>query len=265
MLPVVVVDLGLALGLLALVALVRPLRRLGLPTRRRALALLAAAGALALGGLFLPAPSKSVARPSSALDRIVPTWQFDERHETTIRATPEAVARAVRAVTAREIRLFRLLTWLRSPRLPGRAEPSILAPPADEPIVAVALRSGFMPLAEAPDEVVLGTLVLVPDEMRRLPPAELARRRAALTPERFAALDAPGYAKAVMNFRWVDRGDGTTRLTTETRIFATDAGARRRFAVYWRIIYPGSSAIRYAWLAAIRARAERSDSAESDP
>ncbi len=45
-------------------------------------------------------------------------------------------------------------------------------------------------------------------------------------------------------------------LTTETRVFATDSRARRRFAVYWRVIYPGSALIRRSWLDAIKRRAE---------
>jgi hypothetical protein len=260
LLPVVLVDLGLALAFLGTVSLLVPLARLGVPTRRRALAVLFAGGMVAAVGALLPAPTHTVTRAESALDRIVPTWQFDERHETLVRATPAAVERAVREVTAREIRLFRLLTWLRSPRLPGRGEPeSILAPPPDEPILAVALRSGFQALAQEPRrELVFGTLVLVPEELRELPPAELEKRRRAFTAERFAALADPGFAKAAMTFRWRDEGGGVTRLVTETRIFATDEGARRRFGVYWRLIYPGSSLIRYGWLAAIRARAERS-------
>jgi hypothetical protein len=59
-----------------------------------------------------------------------------------------------------------------------------------------------------------------------------------------------------MNFRLEDAGDGTTLITTETRIYATDASARRRFAGYWRVIYPGSALIRRMWLRAIARRAE---------
>ena len=45
---------------------------------------------------------------------------------------------------------------------------------------------------------------------------------------------------------------------TDTRVHATSDDARRRFAAYWRVIYPGSSLIRRTWLAAIRKRAEAS-------
>jgi hypothetical protein len=53
-----------------------------------------------------------------------------------------------------------------------------------------------------------------------------------------------------------DEGGGWTRLTTETRVYATDASSRRRFAGYWRVIYPGSALIRRMWLRAVRERAE---------
>ena len=84
----------------------------------------------------------------------------------------------------------------------------------------------------------------------------VAQQRASWPPSRFRDLADPGYAKAVMNFLVIDEGDGWTRLVTETRVFATDGATARRFAVYWRLIYPGSSLIRRMWLAAIRKRAE---------
>ncbi len=263
MLPVLLVDLGFLLAGAGFLTLLRPIRRLGVPNRARALLLLLlGAGVVALGAL-LPAPDRRAAETRSRLDAVIPLWQFAEQHEIRIHAAPEAVERAIRDVTAREIRLFRLLTWMRNPRLPWRREPvSILAPPADEPILATALRSGFQPLAEEPGrELVFGTLVVVPEEIRALSGAERERLRAGLTAARFAALDDPGYAKAVMNFRWSGEGGGWTRLTTETRVVGTDAAARRQFGVYWRIIYPGSSLIRRTWLAAIRARAERAGAA----
>ena len=45
-------------------------------------------------------------------------------------------------------------------------------------------------------------------------------------------------------------------LTTETRVYTVGRDAKRGFQVYWRLIYPGSSTIRYMWLRAIRERAE---------
>ncbi len=250
---------GLVLAFVGVVTLVRPLRWLRISSRRRAAAVLAGGVLLSVVAVLLPAPTMRVAQPRTRLDAIVPAWQFGERHETRVHADAASVERAIRAVTAREIRLFRLLTWIRHPRAPGRREPeSILAAPADRPILDVALGSGFMMLAAEPQrELVFGTLVVVPPELLRLPPEERQRLRREFTPAAFIVLDKPGYAKAVMNFRLDDAGGGWTRVVTETRIFATDDQARRRFAAYWRTIYPGSALIRRMWLQAIRARAEQ--------
>ena len=102
-------------------------------------------------------------------------------------------------------------------------------------------------LAQMPTrEVVIGTMVVAPD----------GQDGREWTPEAFRDLAEDGYAKAAMNFRMLDEGDGHTRLVTETKVFATDRWTTRRFAVYWRLIYPGSSLIRTMWLKAIRERAE---------
>jgi hypothetical protein len=42
-------------------------------------------------------------------------------------------------------------------------------------------------------------------------------------------------------------------------VFANSPHARRRFAAYWRVIYPGSAIIRRMWLRAIQHRAMTPD------
>jgi hypothetical protein len=131
----------------------------------------------------------------------------------------------------------------------GRPGPeSILNAPERLPLLEVATRTTFLLLAEEPErEVVVGTLVLAPAgvQIKEQP-----------TPEDFKALDAPGFVKATMNFRLEDVGKDTCPVTTETRVYATDAAARRRFAAYWQVIYPGSGLIRRMWLRAIKRRAQ---------
>ena len=247
---VLLVDAGLAAGVLGLVSLVRPLRFLGIRTRRQGAALLAAGAALGVAGAALPAPLRRVSARASELDEIIPTYQFSEHHEIRVQASPEQVHAAIWAVTAEEIRLFLALTWIRSrfplPEGAGRDRESILNVPAKKPVLDVATSSGFLLLADQPGrEIVAGTIVIAPPGSRSIE-----------SPREFIALDAPGHAKGVMNFRMEDEGGGWTRLTTETRVWATDASARRRFAAYWRTIYPGSALIRRMWLRAIQARAE---------
>jgi hypothetical protein len=241
---VLAVDISLALILLGLASLVRPLRFLGIRTRMTG-AVVGAAGLAALVlGLMLPVTPPRLPGAGMALDEVLPVYQFGEHHEIRVAAPPERVLAAARAVTAGEIRLFRLLTWLRSPRLPGRGRESILNPSAERPILDVALRSGFVLLREEKDrEIVFGAVVCCGP---RMPPRSA---------QEFHALQG-SLARAVMSFYVEDAGGGVSRLVTQTRIHATDAAAQRRFAAYWRVIYPGSALLRVTWLRAIRSRAE---------
>lgn len=59
-----------------------------------------------------------------------------------------------------------------------------------------------------------------------------------------------------MNFLVTPDEHGGSNIATETRVFANSDSARRRFAIYWRIIHPGSDIIRRMWLRAIKRRAE---------
>ena len=223
---VALVYCGLIGMLTGAISVARPIRALGLQTRLSAVAFFSAAAMLLIAGLFLPAPLQSVSTARDDLDRTMPAWQFGEHHATRVRATPERVDAAIRQVTADDIALFRTLTWIRSPRL-RQQDVDILHPPAAPlPILDVATRSGFMLISDRPArEIVLMTRV------------------------------ARG-VNAAMNFQIAPSGDGTSDLTTETRVFAVDAQATRAFAAYWRMIYPGSALIRIMWLRAIRLRAE---------
>lgn len=241
------VYLGLVVAFVGLVATIRPIRTLRLTSRLRGALLLLTGLIVVAIGLSLPAAEVRVATARTRLDEFAPVYQFNEVHTIRIAAAPEHVYQAMRAVTAGEISLFQLLTWLR--RF-GRSGPeSILNAPDRMPLLDVATRTTFLLLADdAPVELVLGTVVLAPANWQRPDAA---------TPDAFKALTQPGFATAAMNFRTEPDGAGGTVLSTETRVFATDASSRRRFARYWRIIYPGSAIIRRSWLKAIRRRAER--------
>jgi hypothetical protein len=227
-------------------AIVRPLPRLSLPTRPHGAVLLAIA-VLLLTMNALMAPATQRRSSTEAIDRLMPAFQFQEVHSRTIDAAVERVWPAVNEVTAGEIALFRTFTAIR--RMGRGGADSILNPPADEPIMAVATRSGFRLLAKTETEIVLGTIVANPPGGR--PPIDFS------DPAWFAKLAAPGIVKAVLNFRVEPDGAGATRLTTETRVFAVDGDGLRRFTPYWRTIFPGSSILRVTWLRAIARRAER--------
>ena len=250
MLGVVVVYLGLIAAFLGGVSLLRPLSFLAIRTRRQAALILALGFIVVVMGGSLPAREVRVARPRTQLDQFAPVYQFSEFHSIRIAAPKERVYRALKVVTADEIALFRTLTWLRRFGCPGPE--SILNPPRHVPILDVAARTSFLVLAEEPDrEIVLGTLAAAP---RGWHPSGKP------TPDGFKALivttRSPGFASTTMNFSIEDSGPTACTLTTETRVYATDASTRRRFAGYWRVIYPGSALIRRMWLRAIARRAE---------
>ena len=228
-------------------AIVRPLPRLGLPTRPHGAVLVAIAGLLLTMNALMAPPTLRRAATAAAIDRLMPAYQYQEIHTRTVDVPAERVWPAVNDVTADEIGLFQTFTAIR--RL-GRGGPeSILNPPADEPILTVATRSGFFLLAKTDTEIVLGTIVANPRSGR--PPIDQS------DPAWFARLAAPGLVKAVMNFRVEPESDAATRLTTETRVFAVDAEGLRRFTPYWRTIFPGSWILRVTWLRAIERRARR--------
>ncbi len=56
-----------------------------------------------------------------------------------------------------------------------------------------------------------------------------------------------------------------TRLSTETRVTATDARSRVQFALYWLAIRGGSGLIRRDMLRAIASRSERASGPASQP
>jgi hypothetical protein len=236
---------GLFVTLVGAISLWRPLKFLRIPGQARGAVVLFLGLAALASAVVLPTPIEVSKGPRMRIDDFVPAWQFGEVHEIRVHASPEQVYRALRAVTADEICFFRILTWIRQPHLPlTPAGESILAAPARQPILDVAIRSGFLLLAdEPPREIVVGAVVC-------------CGGRHHLDPQEFARLDRPGYAKAGMNFVATDEGDGWTRLRTETRVYATDTPSCRRFALYWHAIYPGSWLIRFMWLRAVKAGAE---------
>jgi hypothetical protein len=191
--------------------------------RRRFKPLIAGLAAVALAWLVPPATHR-IDQPAPLLDDFAPQYQFHEIHRLYIAAPQDRVYKAMKEVTAQEIHFFQLLTTLR--RFGRSAPESILNAPDHQPILEVALRSGFRLLAEAQGcEIVFASIVIPPD------------------------------TRAAMNFLVEPAGRNSTLLTTETRVYAPRPAARRRFAAYWRTIYPGSALIRYYWLRAIERRA----------
>jgi hypothetical protein len=108
----------------------------------------------------------------------------------------------------------------------------------------------FVKVAEAPnEEVVMG---LIGKFWKPAPPQVNLEDGQA-----FLRFDDPTYAKAAMNFRLAANGNGTMRLSTETRVRVPDPGSRRWFRLYWAVIGFFSGVIRADMLKRIKREAER--------
>lgn len=187
-------------------------------------------------------------KSSHKIDEFLPAYHFHETHSTLVRAPSSRAYEAIKTVTPPEVPIFSVLMTIRSLslrffRLARGAQMS-------ESMLSLFLRAGFVLLAEEVGrEVVLGVAGRFWRPVQSMPPL------APTTPEEFLAFSAPDHVKVAANFL-VERDGQDCRVTTETRIFAVDVSACRKFALYWRLIYPGSALIRRNWLRGIRRRAE---------
>jgi hypothetical protein len=176
------------------------------------------------------------------LDRLMPSWDVHEVHTTRIRATPQRVHRALFEVTAGDVWLFQSLMALRGLHRRGAG--------GSRPLIEGAREGGFALLADEPGrEVVLGVM----GQFWRLRDRRL---RPIASPAEFMSFAEPGFARAAMSFLIEPLDGETCRVTTETRISATDVAARRAFRAYWIVVHAGSAFIRLMWLRALKRRAE---------
>jgi hypothetical protein len=171
----------------------------------------------------------------TALEEHLPQWHHRERHAVPYAGPPERALTALDALTWREVPLFRVLMGIRSLGTTSRT--------GDRRILTDFTGIGFTPMARTDHEIVyagIGRPWSPRGGMRRVDSAA-----------GFQAFDEPGWAKMAINFL-VAAGE----LSTETRIWLTDASARRAFGAYWLVIRPFSGLIRQSWLNATARRAE---------
>jgi len=187
----------------------------------------------------------AMSAPSAAarhLDRLLPDYDVHEVHSIRVRAQPMEIHRALSELTSNEIWLFRALMTVRG--LGARGSDG------SRPLLETAQEGGFAILALEPGrEVVLGVI----GRFWQLRQRAIQRID---SPAAFVSFAEPGFARAAVNFLIEPVDGGACRLTTETRVRATDARARRAFRAYWTIVHPGSAFIRRMWLRALKRRAE---------
>src|SRR6187549_4204015 len=134
MIPVAIVYAGLIAAGIGFLCIIRPIRRLRITTRMGGLKLLVIGVCVTIAGMLLPAPLHASPTSNMELDKLLPRYHFNEVHSTDVAAPAESVYAAMKKVTAREIRFYRILAWIRSPHF-GEGNESILNPAVDEPII----------------------------------------------------------------------------------------------------------------------------------
>lgn len=246
-LPSVFLYSGIVLLGFGAVTYLMPPRWSGFGRRIHGLVAGVALGAVLIAaGWFWP-PRTHIAASATRIDAFMPQYDFHERHEIVVHATPSAVREAFERVSFADIGVMQTLGTIRAIAMGHlRAQAAQGASPA-LPIVEMirSPRSGFFPLEDKPTEFVFG-----------LAGQPWTNRGVRLRPDEFRNWAPPGNVKIAANFLIEDAGANRTRVVTETRVLATDDAARRKMARYWALIYPGSGMIRGSLLAAIRERAE---------
>jgi hypothetical protein len=158
----------------------------------------------------------------SRLDEFLPEYDMRERHERRVPGTPELAVAAALGIPVAPDGLVRTLFRVRG--LPGGGS------------VSGALRAiGLKPLVEEPDCFVLGAAGRPWSPRARLVPFDRA---------------GAGQIRLVFDITASAGADGTTTLSTETRVAAMDVRSRRAFRAYWLAVGPFSALIRRRWLVA---------------
>lgn len=190
------------------------------------------------------------------LNDILPEYDFKEIHSIVLKSSASEAFRSIKQVAPSEISpIFHWLFLIRS--LPSRftGKPGF-GFSGDKALLDQMTEGHFVMLAEESGrEVVIG--IVMPSTVGRSWKYPEASTRGPRNAREFARFDQPGFVRVVMNLYVEDTADGDiVKLTSETRMKAIDADARRRFARYWRLIRPGSGLIRRSWLKAMKRRAE---------
>jgi hypothetical protein len=162
-------------------------------------------------------------------------------YRIAVAAPADAVFRAIETYDLRDSATARFLMTLRGY---GRR---VRRPAVPVGLVASLAGSGFVALGGRPGrELAFGLVGKFWTPSGGLLPVAAAD---------FEAFRGDGYAKAAWNIAVTPVGEGTSILSTETRVLCCGDRARRRFRIYWGTIELFSGAIRMAMLRGIRRKA----------
>ncbi len=241
--------LGIGVAACGLANLIVPFRFLGIRKRAVGALILAGGVGLAVAALHWPASMIRVAQPKTHLDKIMPEYQFSERHSARVHALPEQVMQAVGEATFSDMKSLATLLKIRGAVL--RAPTKGIGDLQNKRIADSFREAGYLFGGSEHEIVMCGGFNV--QAQRRLEVRAL---------EEFAKNREPGAVIMAFDFTVEEAGDGWSTLTAETRVVAP-GGASAGMARYWRMIVPGSGLLRLQWLEGIKRRAESAASPRS--
>jgi hypothetical protein len=184
--------------------------------------------------------------PARLIEQFMPQADYRELHETIVHAPADIIFDSARRFDLQSIPLVRVIFWLRA-KLLGAEQPAtdLFA----KGLVAETKALGWGELGLDPGrQLVMGATAQ---------PWKADVKFTAIAPDEFQAFAAPDLVKIVWTLEAEPLDPSCTRFRTETRVLATDEGARRKFRRYWRIFGVGIVMIRWLLLPALRREAER--------
>jgi len=183
----------------------------------------------------------------SALDEVLPSYRFRERHERTIAASQDVVWSALLAITTQDLRLSSLLMGIRGlpSRISGRSNG--LRRASHKPVIDQFIAGGFRKLRDDPPNLLVAGAAMQPWRLVKGEVADVCDLAG------FRAFTQPGFVLAVVSFELEQTEKGIC-LSTETRVQPTDSRAGLAFLPYWLVIRAGSGLIRREMLRAVARR-----------
>lgn len=181
------------------------------------------------------------------LDEYLSQYHFSEKHSIIINASLEQVFRTAHDFDIGKSSIIRVLIKMRrryGSLFSNKAQPHFEMGKLSE----LTATAGFIPLMENVNrEIVFGFTG------KFWQPAGVFVRD--FTPAEFLDFNPPGYCKGIWNFYITGNPDGTTTLSTETRILCLGL-AKLLFPPYWLIVRPFSGWIRLEMLRMVKEEAE---------